>query len=156
MRRVCMVAISEIVLSRDDLLFSTGEVAHSMYFLIAGLMFHTRWSSLEDERGQHMRCGQWCCESVLWTPWLHRGTMRAEVDCELLALEAARFREMVKQQYVDLWWVHKYGHEFFQILNDRGKRGGSSWMSDLQGDFLSQNNLLQVLASDTKGFRSKA
>merc|ERR1719263_519755 len=68
--------------------------------------------------------GNWCSEAVLWTPWRHRGKMRAKQDTQLAAVIASKFREVLTREYQDMPFPKVYGGAFAKSLNDILKRDG--------------------------------
>merc|ERR1712039_957160 len=72
--------------------------------------------------GELLTGGQWCCEAVLWTPWIHVGTMSADVDCELMHLSSAALRDVTKTFLMDGRFARRYASVFCRILNSDDTR----------------------------------
>lgn len=91
MKNVCHKALSQLVVSRGDIIFSDHEPAlPKMMFVNRGHLVYHKHLKPPVEIG----CGQWVCEMVLWTAlWKHKGTLRATEECELLCLDAGRFQK---------------------------------------------------------------
>merc|ERR1712228_744115 len=69
--------------------------------------------------------GEWFCEATLWMHWIHRGTMCALVDSELIALDSKFFRKVTIEN-VDVFRNSKvYAKEFLQCMEDALQRHGS-------------------------------
>jgi hypothetical protein len=142
-RRLCCVATKRTYLSREDVIFGPGQKAVEMYFPLSGqLSYHP-----QRETYSHtvVSKGQWCSEAVLWCPWVHHGTLHARVESELLALNAAKFREVVTEHYIDLSYAQAYGHAFVQCLNDAAT--SAVQIGDLCTDFLQAKELMDLLSS---------
>merc|ERR1712113_808091 len=90
MRRVCHSVAPEFV-CRGDLLFSDGEVSPCpvMYFCNEGHLIYGGPKGAEE-----MNKGQWACEHVLWTLWVHCGQLHAKTECHLTVLSAERFQKI--------------------------------------------------------------
>lgn len=114
MQRVCCMALEEINMSQGDELFIPGQIAHAMFFVIGGQLTYT----MEHvQKAQIVNKKSWFCEAVLWTPWVHQGSMLTNVSSELLAIDSSKFREVVMKYHTDLWIPKKYGEEFVKRLN---------------------------------------
>jgi len=82
-----------VAYSAGDVLFTAGEVPNEpkMYILTSGsLEYHRDMSSQTVSSG-------WFAEAVLWCVWVHRGVMRATLDCRLLTIDATTFQELGNQ-----------------------------------------------------------
>lgn len=147
MRRLCCVAVKRVSLSRGDVLFGAGQKASEMYFPVVGELMYT---PKREGYGQvPVSKGQWCCEAVLWCPWVHHGALRAKIESELVALDAFKFREVVTEHYIDMSYAQEYGIAFVQTMNDASKSAdttGCGHISDLSSDLLDADALKAVLA----------
>lgn len=147
MRRLCCVAVKRISLSRGDVLFGAGQKASEMFFPVDGQL--TYIPKREGCDTVSVSKGQWCCEAVLWCPWVHHGVLRASVESELMALDAMKFREVITEHYIDMCYAQSYGLAFVQALNDAAKAAevtGTGYISDLTSDLLESQALQDVLA----------
>jgi len=115
MRQACHQSISRMQLSRGDVLFSAGEVPKvpRMYFLYAGKLKYDR--TAESHRTVHK--GEWACEAVLWTQWMHYGLMRTKTECTLVVLEALIFQNICQQYTSQMDYARSYGKAFVQHIN---------------------------------------
>jgi hypothetical protein len=148
MRRLCCVAVKPISLSRYDVLFGAGQKATEMYFPVNGQLIYI--PKREGSGQVHVSKGAWCCEAVLWCPWVHHGALRAKIETELIALDALKFREVVTEHYIDMSYAQEYGITFVQTLNEAAKSAeatGSGYVSDLSSDLLESDALQAVLAN---------
>mmetsp|Transcript_11598 Transcript_11598/g.20198 ORF Transcript_11598/g.20198 Transcript_11598/m.20198 type:complete len:392 (+) Transcript_11598:2-1177(+) len=85
-------AVAEISLARNDLLFEVGQVSHEMFIVSQGVVGYL----LAGTNDVLVICKQqWCCEQVLWVPWIHNGTARAAGESFLLSVDSAKFRTEV-------------------------------------------------------------
>lgn len=115
LRQVCHQAIERMQLSKGDVLFSAGEVPKvpQMYFLHAGKLRYDRTA----EQSHTVHKGEWACEAVLWTQWMHYGMMRTKTECTLVVLKADDFAEICKQYMSQIQYARDYAKAFVQHLN---------------------------------------
>eukprot|EP00929_Paragymnodinium_shiwhaense_P012974 TRINITY_DN120841_c0_g1_i1.p1 TRINITY_DN120841_c0_g1~~TRINITY_DN120841_c0_g1_i1.p1 ORF type:complete len:762 (-),score=140.38 TRINITY_DN120841_c0_g1_i1:538-2823(-) len=112
MSKVCVHAVDQVSLAASDLLFQLWEQATSMFFLRRGTM---RYKTLSEETFTMLE-GEWCSEPVLWCEWNHRGRMHACSDCQLLAVESVRFREILQKHPMDGYGAYSYGRRYVAAL----------------------------------------
>jgi len=75
-----------------------------------------------------VEAGQFFCEAILWVQaWLHRGTMRALVESELIAIDGERFREVTLSYPRALVLGCTYASEFMRTLEDGLDKHGFVW-----------------------------
>jgi len=90
-RRICHYAMSTVLLSTGDVVFSKGESPSQpkMYFITKGQCdyVHAGEPQTVNER-------QYIAEAVLWTRWTHQGTLIANSDLKLAALDAKIFQDI--------------------------------------------------------------
>lgn len=117
MRRICHVAVSRLGVCRGDILFSTGEQPQVclMYFIMHGRMQY----ATDGESGSALKPEEkWASEAVLWTPWIHLGTLRARSECQLTMLNAGDFQSICVQFRTQEFYPKMYAEEFCMELND--------------------------------------
>jgi hypothetical protein len=133
MRKICDTAIQSMHLGKGDSLFSIGGRCEHMYFLTTGILLY------DPKKVGYVAVpcctGLWCCEAVLWTKCIHRGSMRAKVECEVICLSAQMFQDIVAHEAIDPQLPRNYGHAFVQaltmlVVDDEGT------LSDLQADLM--------------------
>jgi len=92
-RHVCHTALQSVLTSRGDVIFSEHELPSTprMIFIRSGKLIYARGL----EPNQFVTAGDWVAEAVLWTNWIHRGTLRALVECRLLAVNAPDFMNIM-------------------------------------------------------------
>lgn len=152
MKQVCHTAVSQLSLMRGDLLFSEGEIPPipHMYMCFSGRLFYHR---LSDQTGlaDSLLVGEWACESVLWTPWVHCGTMRAKADCTLIVLDAEAFQTTVARSESQGVPVYLYGRAFVDWLNTVDE----DQLTDLWDNTMSMADLLkEALPQRTSTFET--
>lgn len=88
-RRVCDVAVSRVKICKGDIVFHDLETPswQRMFFIISGTLQYLQ----RDADPRFVKDGEWLCEAVLWTNWMHCGTLQAETNCTLLVLDKEQF-----------------------------------------------------------------
>mmetsp|Transcript_86787 Transcript_86787/g.210493 ORF Transcript_86787/g.210493 Transcript_86787/m.210493 type:complete len:660 (-) Transcript_86787:85-2064(-) len=113
-RKICHAAVSTLLLLKGDILFRDNETpapARMLYVPEAGqLQYH-----VYGARPQSLSGNLWLCEPVLWTTWVHCGTLVAEASCKVLALDAERFRKVMSS--IPTRDAGKYAAAFVRQLN---------------------------------------
>jgi len=129
-REVCHLAVSPLPVSFGDIIFSELEtpVCPRMFFMTGdGSLQYLRELTSQEGSQNPSECdagkvkkGGWAGEPVLWTNWMHRGSLRAESDCILLAVDAVRFQRIISPfptQHAAI-----YGDAFVENLNAASHR----------------------------------
>jgi len=113
-QKLCCSVMKQLGLSRGDVLFRAGEEATCLYFLTSGTMKYDRkfFQSVES-----VGPASWCCEAVVWVPWIHVGKMRASGECELLAVNSNDFQNLTSLHPTQMNWMRQYGRCFVDRLN---------------------------------------
>jgi len=107
--------LTQMALDDQNILFSHGHTAHSMYFVIEG-GFRYVMEPAQKKDPKLLFAGTWCCEAALWTHWVHQGTMQSIEGGDVVVLSAERFRiEMRKTQQISV--ILKYGASFVDSMN---------------------------------------
>jgi len=116
MRQICHSAVSVMTLSRDDVLFSRGEVPGrpEMLFVCSGSLAYSQ----DGERFQEVIPGEWICEHVLWTTWVYHGLLYATEPCHLAVLDAQTFCEVVSKCPTTTVELSSYAEQFLQLVNN--------------------------------------
>uniref|UniRef100_A0A7S1AEY5 Cyclic nucleotide-binding domain-containing protein n=1 Tax=Noctiluca scintillans TaxID=2966 RepID=A0A7S1AEY5_NOCSC len=127
-RHICHNVISQVSLSRGDVVFAELEVPVSpqIYFITRGELSYHQEVSVPERVGQDM----WVAEAVLWTTWTHRGTLQVLTDCRMLALDAARFANLMGT--FPTQHVVAYAERFVQHLNETGSDDVLTDLGDLE------------------------
>lgn len=147
LRKLCSFAVNRTYLSCGDELFGPGSICTQMYFVVGGQLTYI-FQRLNSIAVKELRHGAWFSEAVLWTPWHHRGKMRAKFDSQLVTLIASKFREVLTQEYQDIAVTKIYGGAFVKALNDILKRDNGYSVSDLQDDILETDGVKTALAGE--------
>lgn len=115
MRQVCHVAVSTMSVSKDDVLFSRGEVptAPKMLFLAHGSLKYSTDGICFDE----VLPGEWACEPVLWTTWVYHGMLIATAESRIVMVDAAAFQEIAGRIQTEDMSLTPYAKGFVQALN---------------------------------------
>lgn len=92
-RKVCHIAMSTLLISSGDVVFNAGEIPQfpKMYVVCSGTLEYIPLSGNVIE----VFAAHWLSEAVLWTPWMHRGVLKATSEGRLCLLDALRFQEIV-------------------------------------------------------------
>lgn len=114
MRQLCREAVFLRVATPGDELFRAGEapVVPEMYFISKGIAVYDRHPhNLAEVWPQ-----EWVAEPVLWTSWIHCGTLNTQTHCRVLAVDAKIFQNIVKtsEKFVD---SEAYATDFVSRLN---------------------------------------
>merc|ERR1712151_1366884 len=96
-----------------------------MYFVFSGRLRYSK----EGDRPKTWALGQWISEGVLWTQWVHFGTMSAKTDCCLVLLDAAHFQSIATRFQTQEFYPKQYAERFVKKLNGASDR---SMVSDLE------------------------
>jgi hypothetical protein len=123
--RVFYPALAEISLARNDSVFSCGEYAVQMFFVAGGRMEYLlgECEGLDIHASKDLDAledaleGEWICEAVLWTPWLHLGDLHAARESQLITINAAAFGDSVRQNKPMWLGLRRYAEKFVRTLN---------------------------------------
>lgn len=152
---VCDSAISELALGRDSELFSSGNEARCMYFIISGSV------SYDCKLYRHMvltSSPQSISEPAMWAhSWFHRGTLTATDPSEFLVVGANEFQMTLtrKVKFDVLACLSKYAERYIQEVNG-GLNGARAitdivhprWRTEMQKHL---NSIVEVAFSDVTG-----
>jgi len=137
-QKLCHTSMQSLNLSIDDMLFNAGETAKSIYFLTIGLMEYVRWDG-KSNRMTEVKEDDWASEMVLWTPWEHRGSMKAKMQSNLNAISATDFHKVVMETKAGQLEASAYSFAAVKILEDMQ----GSFLSDLNGGDFDADNICQ-------------
>lgn len=141
-QRLCFEALKPTVLCSGDVLFSPGEAAWAMYVVVQGTLSYNLHAAVSPRLTTHVpalgklevvKAEQWFCEAVLWTPWEHRGEMRACTGVTLLALEAEKFHTVVGKNRAAAQQPAAYAAEVIEQLRACKQ---TKELTDLDADIL--------------------
>jgi len=115
MRKVCHGALSIVLVSHGDVIFSVGEFPSEpkVYFPKSGELEYMKM----DGETSLVDSNIWVAEAVLWTSWTHRGQLTAAMDCSLSVVMAKAFQEIVVEFEHHMFDPKMYAAEFVADLN---------------------------------------
>merc|ERR1712190_238427 len=90
-----------------------------------------------DQPRAQVGSGQWASEMVLWMSWIHRGSLMAITQCELVNLDAVTFHEHVKHRQMVYEMCRRYAHfylEEFQRVTETQPGTGSFPLGSVDDD----------------------
>jgi len=127
MKKVCHSAVSQLLASSGDVIFTLGEVPSQPRMLVVcsgELTYHEAGGEVTT-----VTVRNWISEAALWTNWTYQGTLVALSDCRLCALDAIRFQELVETFDHSDFDLKRYAKAFVQTMNE-----GTMQASDLPFD----------------------
>mmetsp|Transcript_16451 Transcript_16451/g.47656 ORF Transcript_16451/g.47656 Transcript_16451/m.47656 type:complete len:820 (+) Transcript_16451:79-2538(+) len=135
MGHLCYKALCKVEMSRGDALFHVAADAQQMFFLTSGTLFYRRERGVKDVRRiTVVEQGSFFCETVLWMPWVHRGTMKALIEAEIIAMDSAKFREVTRAHPTVARHARRYAVSYREELVKQIDRGRDMW--DLPSDLI--------------------
>jgi len=140
MRKVSSEALFEVAYSRGDVLFSAGEIADKMGFIVSGVLDYNPGQRYMREDGQPWLLGPTdsFCEAVLWTRWKCRGMMTSDVESEVIELSSGGFRRCIQRNHIVLITVQGYAHAFIEVLNSASSGDLAEPLTDVHTGFLTE------------------
>jgi hypothetical protein len=156
--KICSTSITSLPLSRRDVVFWAEDPARCMYFVSLGeiLYFPMRdvshpihvkscVNAVIPESGNSDEALQssWLCETILWTPWMHQGTGKSNMQTELLQLNPAPFRTTLLEHPVHASFAKRYALHFVDQLNQ-----ASHEISDLEENLVTREDMISMVDSD--------
>jgi len=88
---ICHNAMSEMSLPSGQELFTAGQTASKMFFVMSGNLEY--YLECSDTEAALVSRGDWCVEVALWIKWVHEGRLAAVPHCELITLDGSTFRK---------------------------------------------------------------
>mmetsp|Transcript_60786 Transcript_60786/g.144823 ORF Transcript_60786/g.144823 Transcript_60786/m.144823 type:complete len:785 (-) Transcript_60786:128-2482(-) len=153
MRKLSTEALEETSFSRGDFLFGLGESYEKMGFLECGVLKYSCIRRDHDSAHSHkedtlVTPKQTFCEAVLWTKWRCRGNMQADTDCDLLMLDAPRFRMCVRRHQMVIGLVQSYAQSYLEVLElaAAGGLANGAHLSDLQHRYPGEEPMMRFFA----------
>lgn len=134
----CLV---EVGLTFGKELFHTGQHADRMWFVFSGNLRYLRDGEVVAQSWEVEQCaelvkrsssyfdhsdsqtpvtvgpGQWASEHPLWIQWNHVGQLVGMSHCELFAVEAQKFQDLMQYELHGIWQAAKYARAFYSFLN---------------------------------------
>lgn len=148
-RLICHSAVSQMSLSRGDVVFSEFEVPScpQMFFIVSGRLAYTQ--GMREQEG--VSVNQWLAEAMLWTNWVHRGTAQALTECRFLVLDCAKFIDSVSMYRTPKRFACKYAASYIRALN----RISESDISDVGCEFLTAEMVNSVCGPTENGISGR-
>jgi hypothetical protein len=96
LRLLCDTGVSMSHFNKGDSLFTRGQTCSSMYLMKRGRLLYDLDEADTPPEEVDMSANNWISEAVLWTAWIHLGTMHMLEDCNVLAVSADAFAQYVQ------------------------------------------------------------
>jgi len=112
-RKICHDAVAQLSFMHGDVIFAEHEipVVPVMFFINSGTLMYIQESGYQIGVTKE----NWVAEAVLWTQWAHRGTLRANKECQILALNSRQFQSSASSFPGSN--VRTYAYEFVKKLS---------------------------------------
>lgn len=128
MSQLCFLGVNKYSISKGDNLFHIGAECKSMFILTVGSLFYRREKGIKGVRRLSvLRAGNSFCEAVLWMPWVHRGTMRALIESDLVLLDSRQFREVTLAHPDVAWHAKEQAKSFLEDVQHECCIYGQVW-----------------------------
>lgn len=124
-RKVCYSALSSSTVFLGDVVFSQDETPDKpkMYFLLSGYLAYL----VDGLQVARLNKEKWACEAVLWTSWIHTGTLQAtNSEASYLNVDASAF-QLILSKYPSNH-AYRYGIRFVEEINKSQR-----YITDLAG-----------------------
>lgn len=141
LNEVCHHAVNEKCLTTREELFLENKVAERMSFITMGTM---EYRHREVNLSALVTSGLWACEPVLWLNWVHCGTLSARTSCELIQLQAGKFRSIVTRDRFACDYASNYAKLFRDYLIDHS----AVWYTDIWCNATELDDLLNAWEDD--------
>merc|ERR1739848_334923 len=67
---------------------------------------------------QNVERGHWAAEASLWTSWTHRGLLKAQTSCRLLAIDSLKAVDHLITHRTPQGFAQLYAKKYVEELND--------------------------------------
>jgi len=123
MLRLYRFALEEGSVSTGQELFTMGEAADRMHFIVKGLLSYTLGVMGEGyDSSSTVKVGSWLCEQALWIEWRHCGQLVAVQHSEVLDIKASKFQSIVRRELVGVSEPSKYAELFAEYADYLARR----------------------------------
>eukprot|EP00415_Alexandrium_ostenfeldii_P003684 UN3684 len=99
-----------------------------MFFAASGFL---RYEHPTGPCSQTIGTGAWIAEPVLWVKWVHVAPMIADTSSEIIALDAAGFRQIMPLFKRSLPFVKVYAQLFHAYLESEGQQQMTDVITDV-------------------------
>lgn len=129
MQRLCYEAVKPLPCASEEILFNLGDEGTKMYFVKAGEYGYriTETQPKSTPLGPRL----WASEAILWTRWRHRGTLRATMNSEALAVLPEKFSTVLHLHPKPWYFAMNYAVDFVNFLNSADHSALSDVMFDV-------------------------
>jgi len=117
---ICTTALRCSCFATMDIIFTVGDEGMSMFFVRSG---EFQYCKLGDRLVASLQsCDilaqkSWISEMVLWTPWRHQGTLRADKSGELIVVNPGSFADAIKMHPQAWHFARNYARQYLEFLN---------------------------------------
>lgn len=121
MDKVCHLAVEDRHYPSGRKVFARGDEAKKMIFVISGDLSYY----LNACHAATISSGEWISEIALWRRWRHVGWLLATTSCEVLEIDASRFRAIMAEaehQGSDLTGARMYARMVMEHFCENGPR----------------------------------
>jgi len=143
-------ALGEVHPAGGDDLFQCGNEASQLLLVSGGLLEYTLGVpndvvyDVDMDPRDYVLIGQWACEAVLWTPWIHLGDLMAVEESQVITVEAETFAKLVAANNVMWAGMRRYCDAFLRELNQVNPDD----LTDLMHKSISARKVLQKSGID--------
>jgi hypothetical protein len=112
-QRICQDALSRQYYAEAETVFSAGDEARKMYFVVGDCMEYKMRGALAFMLEQR----EWVGEGILWTAWRHLGRLQASAPNELIILTPEKVPEVLRLHPRPWFFAKAYARKFIGRLN---------------------------------------
>jgi len=144
MRAICHFAAHEVSVMADQVLFSEGQAADKMYFVLAGAMeYQVEGDEAGEQRMDRIKSYdvtnlQWISEAAIWVRWFYRGTTVCKELSSLVSLRVPILHQIMQEYVGALPFCLAYAQRFAEQSRSR-----PSEMLDIEEDVDRTHELAQ-------------
>lgn len=137
-------------LAMGDTCFLNKQPASCMYVVASGSLSYSHYGTYNRlQRSIRVEKTVWVSEAVLWTPWVHVGTLQAVTECRLLSISEEQFGKVILTHVKPCEMAKTHANDFVNWLNNYKDEG----LTDLPcGD--GYNTMMSILAGRNPNHRS--
>jgi len=138
MRELCHTSVKEMTYRAEQDVYSAGEVASRVHFIVDGVVEHRSslsfsnggsWESLESGSADEYGSGRWLAEAAMWVKWFYTGTAVSKEYSLICTLAVAAMHTVLKEHVELAQPCCTYAENFVQHLRSVGVG-----MSDIMED----------------------
>lgn len=137
-------SMNEKILGQGHELFHFGKTSERMYFVGKGLLDYV--PSQDGAEAREIPHNHWLSEMVLWMNWIHRGTVSARENSELVELDSKKFHEHVRHRHICFEICRHYARLYVQRIAEYCDRHSDE---ELPPDYWGDLDSLQTIVHET-------